>query len=305
MFVRRIVLSLVWLLAISAPAASAPILAQFSRGGTSIANDGIGAPPAPVQVVNNFDHTGLVQTLLTDGAIGAGNFAQAFTHVTFGILNLAVFAESRDGFQKTATAEAGFQDVLTIAGAGTAGTTYHFDGSFVVTGSTSYLADDFAGSTALSSINVISSWAAFEGTVLTGYTQVGGAAHQFGRNSAGFPEGIDFLGTAIPVEFDFVWGNDIILVMTLGAGAAAHSGNGLFAASSVDMSNSLQWLGAGVSTLAGVPVNASLVGLSDTDWAQAAVPEPSAIMLVAVGLVALARRLRGMPSPPGHTGLNS
>jgi hypothetical protein len=98
-------LSLALSLGASTTAGAAPILAEFSRTANSIADDSIGPAPPLMQVVNNADRVGLVLTLLTDGSTATGNYGQAFTFVSFGHIRILASAESRDGLQKSATAD--------------------------------------------------------------------------------------------------------------------------------------------------------------------------------------------------------
>jgi hypothetical protein len=272
-----------------AHASTISLLAEFSRGATSIVDDGIGAALVPLQVVNNFDRTGLVQTFLTDGDLTTGNFAQAFAHVQFGIIRSVTSASSRDGIQKTATTESAFQDVLHIAGAGVDGATYRFIGAFAITGLIS-LPDTDPASLALAVVAAAYHWGAYQNDTL-----VQEANARYDRSSNGFEDGVNFVGTTIPVEFDFVWGVPIILEITLGGGAAAHSGSpGGFALASVDLGRSLTWLGASVQTVGGSPILSAITSESGTDWSQAAVPEPGAMVLMAIGasMAAAARRRR-------------
>jgi hypothetical protein len=267
-----------------------PVLAEFSRTANSIVNDGIGPPPPLLQVVNNADRTGLVQTLLTDGSVAAGDFAQAFSFVSFGVVRVLAAAESRDGLQKSATASGGLQDVLEINGPGIPGDTYRLVGAFSVTGTTSYPAGDPG---ALAVINSAYHWNAFQMDA-----PIAGDEANFTRNSTGFgEEGVDFLGSLIPVAFDFVWGVPIIVEMGLGAGVGANSGTpGNFAAAFVDLRNSLVWQGASVQALDGTPLAASIESLSGTDWsARAAVPEPALVTLFSLG-VGFAVRRRSSPT---------
>jgi hypothetical protein len=277
-------LSLALSLGASTTAGAAPILAEFSRTANSIADDSIGPAPPLMQVVNNADRVGLVLTLLTDGSTATGNYGQAFTFVSFGHIRILASAESRDGLQKSATADGGLQDILEIVGAGIAGDTYRFAGALSLTGTTTYPSGDPG---ALSVINAGYHWNAFQDNAA-----IGGDAQNFTRNSSGFgEEGTDFLGSIIPVGFDFVWGTPIILEMGLGAGVGANSGSpGNFSAASVDMRNSLVWLGASIQALDGSPVQAEIGSLSGANWNRAAVPEPTAVALLALGMGVVMRR---------------
>lgn len=287
-----VVLGMVAGVSMSATASADPILAEFSRTANSLADDGVGAPPAPLQVVNNVDRTGRVETLVTDGTV-PGNYAQAYANVTFGHLRVIAAARSTDGLQKGATGDAAMQDILSFAGSGVTGTTYRFSGAFSVDGSTSVPADIGA----LSVISARYNWGAYQDSIA-----IGGATTTFTRTSSGFgEEGVDFLGTVIPVAFDFVWGTPVILELGLGAGVGANSivaGN--FAAASVDMGNSLVWLGASLQTLDGTPLDGGMItSLSGTDWSQAAaVPEPWILSLLGPGAALVLRRRGSRPARP-------
>jgi PEP-CTERM motif len=260
-------------------AGAVPILAEFSRTANSIADDGVGPAPAPLQVVNNSDRTGPVETLLTDGVVPGPNYAQAYTNVGFGHIRVIATAQSQDGVQKSATADGGLQDVLRFVGVGTVGDTYRLSGAFSVAGTTSYPASD---PLALSVINASYHWNAYQNEIA-----IGGAAANFTRNSSGLDfEGVDFLGSIIPVTFDFVWGQPVIIELGLGAGVGANSFDpSLFAAASVDMGNSLVWLGASIASIDGQLVDARIESLSGTDWNRAAsVPEPGTLLLMLFGL---------------------
>lgn len=274
-------------LASSAPARD---LFAFSRTANASANDSIGPAPTPGQVVNNVDRVGPVRLLVNDPTSDILNMAQGYAEANFGHLRVRAGGTSRDGLQKTASADSAFQDTLTMSGMGTAGASYRFAGSFMVTGSTSYVAP-----TGLSVINVAYSWNAYQDA---GATRLGGDLRRFERNSSGGGfVGTDFLGSVLPIEFDFVWGGPVILEMTLGAGIGANSLTSTpasFAHGSVLMGDSLTWLGASITEIGGAPVTATIVGDSGTDWVQpTTVPEPALIALVAIGFAASAlRRMR-------------